>query len=246
MSEPSDAERIALLSTRLGLPEGALKPELALEALRHGSFTYERLSAPAREALRSNERLEFLGDAVLGFLVAQRCYHERPAAPEGELTRLRASVVREETLALAARQLGLGELLFLGRGERRGGGGDNPAMLADAFEAVIACVFLSCGITVAQEVVERVITPYFGRASELGRDAKTELQQLLQSKRRQPHYQVLAVEGPAHARTYEVEVQLDGAPLARGTGRSKKEAEQAAARAALAEPAALDRLLLGQ
>jgi ribonuclease-3 len=239
----NDHERVARLTERLGLPEGSLDAALALEALRHGSYVHEQSLAPAREQLRSNERLEFLGDAVLGLLVAWRVYQHHPLAPEGELTRLRASLVREESLALVARLLGLGELLLLGRGEQRGGGRDSAARLADALEAVFGAVLLSCGVSRAQEVAERVLAPLFTQAGALARDAKTELQQLFQSRRRVPQYQVLSVSGPDHARCYEVEVRLDATPLGRGTGRSKKEAEQAAALAALGSPALLDQAL---
>jgi ribonuclease III len=245
VAELNDQERVALLTSRLGLPEGALKPELALEALRHGSFAHERSLSPGREVLRSNERLEYLGDAVLGFLIARRAYEKFPDAPEGELTRLRAGLVREESLALVARKLDLGPLLLLGRGEERSGGRENAARLADALEAVIAAVLLSCGLPRTEEVVERVLAPLFAQ-TDLSRDPKTELQQLFQSRRRSPHYSVLAVVGPDHARSYEVEVRLDGTPLGRGSGRSKKEAEQAAARAALEEPALLERALLDE
>jgi ribonuclease-3 len=240
--ELNDQERVALLTSRLGLPEGLLNPELALQALRHGSYVGERWVA----GLRSNERLEFLGDAVLGFLIARRFYELLPEAPEGDLTRLRASVVREESLAIVARQLGLGELLLLGRGEQRSGGRDNAARLADALEAVLGAVFLSCGLARAEEVLERVLAPLFAQSGALSRDPKTELQQLFQSRRRVPQYQVSAVNGPAHARSYEVEVRLDGAQLGRGAGRSKKEAEQAAARAALENPQALEQALLDE
>lgn len=242
----NDDERVARLTARLGLPEGTLNPELALEALRHGSYVHERSLSPGREQLRSNERLEFLGDAVLGLIIAWRVYERFPLAPEGELTRMRASLVREESLALVARQLGLGELLLLGRGEQRGGGRQNASRLADALEAVLGAVLLSCGLSRAQEVVERVLTPLFEQAGALGRDPKTELQQLFQSRRRVPQYQVLSVSGPDHARSYEVEVRLDAIPLGRGTGRSKKEAEQAAARAALETPTALEHALLDE
>jgi len=218
--ELRDQQRIALLTARLGLPEGALDPELALEALRHGSYAHERSLAAGREVLRSNERLEFLGDAVLGMLIARRVYERFPEATEGELTRLRAALVREESLAIVARQLGLGELLLLGRGEQRSGGRENAARLADALEAVIAAVLLSCGLERTQETVERLLAPLFDQGA-LARDPKTELQQLFQSRRRTPHYQVLAVAGPDHARSYEVEVRLDGTPLGRGRGRSK-------------------------
>jgi GrpB-like predicted nucleotidyltransferase (UPF0157 family) len=161
------------------------------------------------------------------------------------MTRLRAGLVREESLALVARELNLGELLLLGRGEERSGGRENAARLADALEAVIAAVLLSCGLARTQEVVDRVLAPLFAQ-SDLSRDPKTELQQLFQSRRRTPQYRVLTVAGPDHARSYEVEVRLDGAPLGRGTGRSKKEAEQAAARAALEEPEVVKRALLDE
>ena len=242
----NDQERVALLTSRLGLPEQALHPELALQALRHGSFVHERSLSPGREQLRSNERLEFLGDAVLGFLIARRFYERLPDAPEGDLTRLRASVVREESLAIAARELGLGELLLLGRAEQRSGMRENPARLADALEAVLGAVYLSCGMDRAQEVLERVLAPLFARTPTLARDPKTELQELFQSRKRVPQYSVLALNGPPHARSYEVEVRLDAAPLGAGAGRTKKEAEQAAARVALENPVALTQALLDE
>src|SRR5256886_8742260 len=240
MDELNDQERVARLTSRLGLPERSLDPELALEALRHGSYVHERSLAPGREVLRSNERLEFLGDAVLGFLIARRVYDRFPAAPEGELTRLRAALVREESLALVARQLGLGDLLLLGRGEQRSGGRENAARLADALEAVLAAVVLSCGLQQTQDVLDRLLAPLLEGGTR-ARDAKTELQQLFQSRRRTPQYQVLSVAGPDHARSYEVEVRLDGTPLGRGRGRGKKEAEQAPARVALEAPHGLHR-----
>jgi ribonuclease-3 len=243
--EPNDQERVALLTARLGLPEGALKSDLALEALRHGSYVHERSLAPGREVLRSNERLEFLGDAVLGFLVARRLHDRCPDAPEGELTRLRAALVREESLATVARQLGLGDLLLLGRGEERSGGRENAARLADALEAVLAAVLLSCGLERTEQVVERVLEPLFEQGGRT-RDPKTELQQLFQTRRRTPQYQVLTVAGPDHARSYEVEVRLDATSLGRGSGKSKKEAEQAAALAALDDPETVERALLDE
>src|SRR5471032_3418898 len=108
MSELTDEQRVVQLSKILGIPEDAINPDLAIEALRHGSYVHERSLAPGREQLRSNERLEFLGDAVLGFLIARRAYEHFPECAEGELTRLRASLVREESLAMVARQIGLG------------------------------------------------------------------------------------------------------------------------------------------
>jgi len=245
MPDLNDQERVALLTGCLGLPEGSLRPELALEALRHGSYVHERSLAPGRETLPSNERLEFLGDAVLGFLIARLVYERFPDAPEGELTRLRAALVREESLALVARQLRLGDLLLLGRGEQRSGGRQNAGRLADALEAVLAAVLLSCGLARTQEVLERLLAPLLERGTR-ARDAKTELQQLFQSRRRTPQYQMLSVSGPDHARSYEVEVRLDSTSLGRGTGSSKKEAEQAAALAALQAPESLERALLDE
>ena len=245
MAELNDQQRVALLNVRLGLPEGSLDPQLALEALRHGSYAHERSLSAGRPVLRSNERLEFLGDAILGFLIARRVYERFREASEGELTRLRAALVREESLAIVARGLGLGDLLLLGRGEQRSGGRENAARLADALEAVVAAVLLSCGLERTQEVVDRLLAPLFDQGL-LARDPKTELQQLFQSRRRTPQYKVLSVAGPDHARSFEVEVRLDGFPLGRGSGRSKKEAEQAAARAALETPQALERALLDE
>lgn len=246
MTEASDQKRVAMLSAALGLPDDAINPELALEALRHGSFVHERSLAKGMPQLRSNERLEFLGDAVLGFVIARRAYERFPQSPEGELTRVRASLVREESLAMVARQIGLGDLLLLGRGEQRSGGRENAARLADALEAVIAAVFLSCGLERAVEVVERLLAPLFAQTEALARDPKTELQQLFQSRRRVPQYLVQSVSGPDHARTYEVEVRLDAAALGRGSGKSKKEAEQAAAKAALDSRAALEQALVDE
>src|SRR3989442_3423295 len=133
MPELTDSERVALLTARLGLAEGALRQEVALEALRHGSFVHERRLAG--EVMESNERLEFLGDAVLGLAVSMRCFERQPLSAGGDLTRLRASIVKAESLAQVARELGLGELLLLGKGEERTGGREKQSLLADALEA---------------------------------------------------------------------------------------------------------------
>lgn len=236
MTEPNDVERVALLEQRLGLAPGTLKPEHALEALRHGSFAHERKLGPAGEVLRSNERLEFLGDAVLGLAIASRCHERFPDAAEGDLTRLRASIVRAESLSLVAQKLGLGELLLLGRGEQRSGGREKPSLLADALEAVLAAIYLSCGLPTALEVLDRLLAPLFEQVMNgvLARDFKTELQQQLQgSHRAAPQYHLLDAPGPEHARTFEIEVIFQGLSLGLGRGRTKKEAEQAAARVAL-------------
>jgi ribonuclease-3 len=231
---PSDAERVALLEQRLGLPPGSLRPEIALQALRHGSYVHERRLAG--EITGSNERLEFLGDSVLGLAVAVRCYERFPEAAEGDLTRIRASIVNSDSLAQVARDLDLGALLLLGRGEDRTGGREKQSLLADALEAVVAAVYLSCGLETAVSMLDRLFAPLFEAAlsGTLARDYKTELQERLQGLHRgAPAYNVLDAPGPQHARIFEVEVTSSGVALGRGTGRTKKEAEQAAARAAL-------------
>ncbi len=231
----ADAERALSLTNRLGLPPGTLREELALEALRHSSWLHEQRHPV--DGLHSNERLEFLGDSVLGLLISQRCCDRFPSYAEGALTRLRAALVNAEALAGVARTVGLGELLLLGRGEERGGGRDKQNLLADAVEASIAAVFLSSGLAAAGQAVDRLFAPLFDQAlaGALGRDHKTELQERVQSRYRvAPTYQTLAAPGPEHARTFEVEVGFRGTTLGRGQGRSKKDAEQAAAREALA------------
>ena len=237
MASLSDQERVALLEERLQLPAGALGREVALEALRHGTWVHEHKYAGG--ALRHNERLELLGDAVLGLLVLELCWQRFPAYNEGELTRLRAALVRAESLVQLARGLGLGDLLLLGRGEERGRGRDRPNLLADALEAVIAAVYLSQGPKGAQALVERLFGPLVEQAIAGGfvRDFKTELQEKLQARHRAvPGYRLLGAPGPEHARTFEMEVCLGEQPIGRGTGRTKKEAEQAAAREGLASP----------
>src|SRR3989440_5475519 len=180
MPELTDADRVALLTVRLGLPEGALRQEVALEALRHGSFVHERRLAG--EMMESNERLEFLGDAVLGLAVSMRCFERHPGAPEGDLTRLRASIVKADTLAQVARDLGIGELLLLGRGEERTGGREKQSLLADALEAVVAAGYLSRGLQAALEVLDRLLAPLFEAANTgaLGRGYQTQLPEKLQ------------------------------------------------------------------
>ena len=233
MLKLADHERTALLAQRLGLTAGALPQPLALEALRHGSYLHEH---HGERGTRSNERLEFLGDAVLGLAVSMRCASMFPDFAEGELTRLRASLVKEESLAGVARRIGLGELLLLGRGEERGGGREKQSLLADALEAVLAAVYLSCGLQTAAEVIDRLLGPLFDAATQgtLGLDYKTELQEKFQALyRAAPTYTIVDAPGPQHAPIFEVEVAFQGAPLGRGQGRTKKEAEQAAAHAAL-------------
>jgi ribonuclease III len=179
-----------------------------------------------------NERLEFLGDSILGMLVNEYLYLAYPSATEGELTRMKANVVSEPSLAEAARGLSLGPLVDLARGEEAGGGRDRPSILSDAFEAILGAVYLARGIEAARDFVRQHLIAATDPLRE--RDYKSVLQELMQETRRStPSYHILETVGPAHNREFIAEVRLDGEPLGHGRGRSKKLAEQAAALVAL-------------
>ncbi len=201
-------------------------------ALYHSSYANEHRN----ENIVSNERLEFLGDAVLGFVSAEFLYSRFPHAPEGELTRIRAALVREESLFEVAQALQLGECLMLGKGEESGGGRQRPSILADCTEAVFAAVYLDGGMDCARDLIHRVLLSKgdIEVAESRRRDYKTELQELVQRK---PHqvlrYELVGQSGPDHAKVFTVAVLLNGEPVGEGSGHSKKEAEQSSARAAL-------------
>lgn len=207
-------------------------PALLEEALTHGSYTCEHPDA------RHNQRLEFLGDAVLELLVSEVLFHRLPQAPEGELTRLRAAVVCEPSLARAAKDLGLGREMRMGRGEELSGGRQRPSVLADAFEAVLGAVYLDRGLAVARDFVAQHLGGIIDdvMAGRHEPDYKTELQEKLQRFSPDPvTYVILKEEGPPHARTFTAGVLYRGTLIGRGSGRSKKEAEQQAAKAALTQ-----------
>lgn len=202
------------------------------EALRHSSFANEHRA----ENAVSNERLEFLGDSVLGFVTAEFLFRKYPASPEGELTRIRARLVCEDSLYEVAQRLGLGQHLCLGHGEEAGGGRERPSILADATEAVIAAVYLDGGIDAAEALIRRVLLDdeRAARAGARRRDYKTALQELVQRSPNQSlYYRLIDAAGPDHAKTFSVTVQLNGEIIGTGVGHSKKEAEQMAARDAL-------------
>ncbi len=225
-----DAERVARLEERLGAPIG--DRFTALAALTHKSWVNEHRG----EGAEDNERLEFLGDAVIDLVVSEYLMSRFPLAREGDLSKLRAAVVDEAGLASMSRTLGLGELLRLGRGEEMTGGREKVSLLADAMEAVIAAVFLDRGLAGAHALVARFLGDAYAQAESgaLDRDWKTQLQELGQARHRaSPRYRVVAEVGPDHSKVFEIEVELRGAVLGRGSGRSKKDAEQAAARLAL-------------
>jgi ribonuclease-3 len=183
------------------------------------------------------ERLEFLGDSLLGFLVSDRLYRDDPAAPEGTLTRRRQGIVRASALAAVAAQLGLGAAIRLGKGEQATGGRDKPSLLADAFEAVLGAIYVDGGLRPARTFVTR----HLGATIRVHRheslptdDFKTRLQEAIQARlQRTPRYRIVSTTGPAHALEFRVEVLLDRRVLGRGSGPSRKRAEQEAARRAL-------------
>jgi ribonuclease-3 len=198
-------------------------------ALTHSSHANE-----SRSKLESNERLEFLGDSVLGMIVAEHLYRNHPDLPEGELTRTRAALVCEESLVEVAEELALGDYLRLGKGEETGGGRLRPSIRADAVEAVLAAVYLDGGIGSARKIIQRFILSREVAGLTKPRDYKTALQELVQRESGQVlHYKLTGEEGPDHDKRFFVEVALNGTPLGGGSGRSKKEAEQMAAKAAI-------------
>lgn len=200
---------------------------LLASAMVHRSYIAEH---PGPE---SNERLEFLGDAVLGLVVAELGYRRFPEAPEGQLSESRKQVVNASTLAAVARELGIGEHLALGKGEDVGGGRDKASILADACEAVIGAVYLDAGFARAAHVVEQMIGDRLQIAIGAPQDHKTALQELCSRRGSSaPVYRVTST-GPDHLRRFTAEVEVDARVRGRGMGGSKKEAEQAAARAAL-------------
>ncbi len=208
------------------------EPERLRAALVHTSFVNERPDL----GLEANERLEFLGDAVIGMVVAHRLYLQRPDSPEGEMTVIRAWLVRQSTLARWARQARIGDQLLLGRGELRSGGRERPAILARAFEAILGAVYLDGGLSAA----EQVLIPYVdfelerGFSAQGAVDPKSKLQQVSQARfDTMPTYQEVEQTGPGHAPKFVFEVVVGPEIRARGTGHSKRSAQQAAARAAL-------------
>ena len=202
---------------------------LLQNALTHSSYANERW----HNSLLSNERLEFLGDSVLGMLVAEYLYRNFPNRPEGELTRMRADMVCETTLAGAANRIGLGNHLLLGHGEEQGGGRSRDSILADAMESVIAACFLDGGLDAALQVVRTFILVEVPVTKLHNADYKTELQERVQRRAGQTlSYTVCAESGPDHNKTFTMAVLLNGSEIGRGTGRTKKEAEQSAARSA--------------
>ena len=200
-------------------------------ALRHSSYANEGRN----RGVTSNERLEFLGDSVLGFVTAKYLYKHYPELPEGKMTKVRAELVCEHALHAVAQELGLGNYIRLGKGEENTGGRTRPSILADAVEATIAAMFLDGGMEVAEQfILTRVLTNLEQGLPVSSSDNKTRLQELIQQKNGQVlTYAVTGETGPDHCKQFTVSVSLNGDVVGSGTGRTKKEAEQAAAGDAL-------------
>ena len=199
-------------------------------ALTHSSYANEH----REQGSLSNERLEFLGDSILGLVVADHLYRTRPDLPEGDLTRIRAALVCESSLVDVAKELDLGAYLKLGRGEESGGGRHRPSIQADAVEAMLAAVYLDGGIGQARKLIHDLILGHEREKTAAGRDYKTSLQELVQRESGQVlTYRLIGESGPDHAKLFSMEVLLNGEALGTGQGHSKKEAEQAAAKAAV-------------
>ena len=205
---------------------------LLQQALVHRSYLNENLDFP----LSSNERLEFLGDSLLGFVIARKLYQEFPDLSEGEMTKLRAALVRQQSLARLANSLGLGDYLYLGYGEEATGGRAKPSTLARVLEAVIGAVLMDQGFAGAEQFVLSLFQDEIHDAIEekLAGDCKSRLQELVQAKHRMPPlYRKIKEEGPDHAKEFTVEVIVAGSVIGTGRGRSKRMAEMEAARVAL-------------
>jgi len=218
------------LEKKLGY--GFSRPEILKEALTHRSFLNENKS----EKLSSNERLEFLGDAILSFWVSSQIYTKFPTLPEGKLTFIRTHLVRTTTLTKLAQKLSLGKFLLLSKGEERGGGRENPVLLANCFEAVIGAIFSDGGIEKISSFLKKQFGSIMGSIGEndLFKDSKSLLQEKVQAEGfSSPSYQLLFSSGPDHQRTFTMGVFIDNKLLAKGTSKSKQEAEELAAQKAL-------------
>ena len=213
------------LDELVGQLGGGLPDELVQRAVTHRSFAYENGGLP------TNERLEFLGDSVLGLVVTEELFRRHPDLPEGQLAKLRAAVVNSRALAEVARTLDVGRFLKLGRGEEASGGRDKSSILADALEALLGAVYIARGLEPTRSVIHGLFEPLLEAAAQLGAglDWKTSLQELAASRSLGvPEYHV-SESGPDHAKTFHATAVVAGEPAGEGDGRSKKEAEQRAA-----------------
>jgi len=216
------------LVARLGVE---LSEEILKQAITHRSFSYENGGIP------TNERLEFLGDSVLGIVVTDELYRKNPDAQEGQLAKLRAAVVNAKALADVARTLGLGEFLLLGKGEEATGGRDKSSILADAVEALLGAIYVEHGIEKSSEVILQLFAPILAASAELGAglDWKTSLAELVNSKSLGAIEYIIEQSGPDHDKRFTAKVKIGEDFYGSGEGKSKKEAEQHAASSAYTE-----------
>ncbi len=213
--------------------------KLLEEALTHSSYSNER----RKESRNNNERLEFLGDSVLGIIISDYLFKNFPDMPEGELTKIRSKIVCETTLGECSRAIGLGEFMFFGKGEEMTGGRDRTSILADAYEALIASIYMDGGLTASSDFIltrmNRKIQDAI--AGKVFLDYKTHLQELVQvNKTNRIKYEIIGEEGPDHCKVFHTQVSLNERVIGKGVGRSKKESEQEAAKMALREVEQLD------
>ena len=213
------------LTARIGIE---LSEQLLIKSLTHRSFAYEN------NLTETNERLEFLGDSVLGVVITAELFNKFPHAPEGELAKLRAAIVNSRALASVARAIGLGEFILLGKGEEASGGKDKSSILADAVEAILGAIYLEHGLKPTTEVILRLFSPIIDNANsiEATLDWKTSLSEVISSKDlAEPEYQI-SESGPDHDKSFQAVITILGKVVSTGEGKSKKTAEQNAAKSA--------------
>lgn len=206
-------------------------PKLLEQAFLHRSYLNE-----VKLDSKSNERLEFLGDSILSLVISDYLYNLRSADSEGDLTNLRAHIVKTNSLAEAAKKLELGKYLKLSRGEELGGGRENPQLLANTYEAFLGSIFLDQGLEVVKEVIKKTLLTFFEKELKIGppKDAKSRLQELVQERLKEsPHYKILETKGPDHAKQFIVAVYIKGKEMGKGSGNSKQVAEEESAKEAL-------------
>lgn len=200
------------------------------------AFTHRSYLNEVRNVIESNERLEFLGDSVLSFIISSYLYSSHPKDPEGDLTNLRSYIVKTKSLADASKKLELGKYLKLSKGEELSGGRKNTQLLANTFEALLGAIFMDLGLNAATQIVHQTLLPDFRKELEIGppKDSKSELQELAQERLKEsPHYKIVSTSGPDHAKQFMVGVYIKGKETGRGVGSSKQTAEEAAASEAL-------------
>lgn len=229
--EEETLEKINILKKLLGIEWH--DPNYLIQALTHSSYAHENKNV----TMEHNQRVEFLGDAVLELAISDFLYRNYPEYPEGALTKVRAGIVCEGSLASISRQLNLGEFLLMGRGEERSGGRQRPSILADAMESLIGAIYLDSGMEAASRFVLEKLDPVITEVAKTGgivADYKTQLQELVQqTSENRLSYRIVEEYGPDHCKTFVAVVSYQGNQWGTGTGRTKKEAEQAAAKIAL-------------